>query len=322
MNECISVIVPIYNVEKYLSECIESILHQTYKNLEIILVDDGSPDGCGKICDEYEKKDNRIKVNHKKNGGLGDARNKGIKAATGEYLFFVDSDDVLEYLILEKLHDALFQMKAQVAICGFQYIDHLGVKKDKCSATDKLFLASGKEIQKRYFGTYNDSMIYTVAWNKLYRKELFQNIEYPSGVLHEDEFLTLRLLYPAEIIAVIPYIGYLYRMRDESIMDCFDARRFQLFDAYLARLQFYEEKNEKELWTRTFQLYLHMFEQYVEWQREKESKSDKEVIKKYRNKLKKFHQNSKYRVTGKLLIEYEMSVRLPEFYHLIWKIMK
>lgn len=322
MDECISVIVPVYNVENYLSDCVDSILAQTYGELEIILVDDGSTDGCGAICDEYVKKDFRVKVIHKKNGGLGDARNAGIQAAAGKYLAFVDSDDMLDQKMFEKLYDALKQANAQAAICGFQYMDDAGRCTEKCLAGEHSFLVSGKEVQKRYFENYNASMIYTVAWNKLYSRELFQQLRYPAGVLHEDEFLTMRVLYSVQKIAVIPYAGYLYRMREKSIMDRFDARRFQLFDAYISRLKFYEEKEEKVIWLKTFQLYLHMFEQYVQWQKEKGIKSESGVVEEYRRKLNKLYQKSRYHLSGRLWAEYEMSMKMPGVYHAIWKMMK
>ena len=122
-NQLISIIVPIYNVEKYLKQCIESIISQTYRNIEIILVDDGSPDNCGKICDEYSQKDKRIIVLHKENGGLSDARNKGIDIAKGDYLTFVDSDDFVNIDYIEKLYNSIKFNNTKLAQCGISKVD-------------------------------------------------------------------------------------------------------------------------------------------------------------------------------------------------------
>ena len=126
-NLLVSVIVPIYNVEKYLRKCVDSILNQTYKNLEIILVDDGSPDNCGNICDEYALSDSRIRIIHKKNGGLSDARNAGLDIARGNYILFVDSDDYIDETMVEKLYEALEKEKAEMSLCSFVYVNDDGV---------------------------------------------------------------------------------------------------------------------------------------------------------------------------------------------------
>ena len=119
MSDKISIIVPIYNVKKYIQQCVESLINQTYKNLEIILIDDGSTDGCGELCDEFGKKDQRIHVIHKQNGGLSDARNKGIDVASGDYIGFVDSDDWISHNMYEKMLSSLKSVNADIAVCGW-----------------------------------------------------------------------------------------------------------------------------------------------------------------------------------------------------------
>ena len=130
MNDKISVIVPIYKVEDYLDRCIESIVGQTYSNLEIILVDDGSPDSCPQLCDEYAKKDSRIKVIHKQNGGVSSARNEGLKFAHGEYIGFVDPDDYVHPSMYEKLIDCIHKNQCQIAVCRFSHVNETGVEKN------------------------------------------------------------------------------------------------------------------------------------------------------------------------------------------------
>ena len=153
MKPLISVIVPIYKVEKYLAICVDSLLRQSYGNLEVILVDDGSPDECPAICDKYQNKDNRIKVIHKKNGGLSDARNVGLDIAQGEYVAFVDSDDFVDEDYIYKLYNALQQNRTSIAVCGIQIIDESNKVTDQICVTQdkKQELYTGKEIIKKDF---------------------------------------------------------------------------------------------------------------------------------------------------------------------------
>lgn len=174
-NELISVIIPVYKVEKYLDECIQSVINQTYKNLEIILVDDGSPDNCGKICDEYAKKDNRIKVIHKENGGLSSARNAGLDIARGEYISFIDSDD---YVSKDFIKNMSIQMaNADLIICGMKNV----YKEDeKCDEKENVVIKNETltfiEANQKLIKPKNE--IYVTACNKLYRRELFDNLRF------------------------------------------------------------------------------------------------------------------------------------------------
>lgn len=211
----ISVVVPIYNVEKYLERCIESIRCQTYSNLEIILVDDGSPDNCGNICDDYEEKDNRIKVIHKMNGGLSDARNVGIKMVKGEYLTCIDSDDFVSPYFIENLWKAIEEFKCDIATSWFiEYYEGNNIPKSQ-----KLEL---KDVQILNRENFYEKLLYqngveVSAWGKLYRSELFRGIEYPIGKLYEDIPTTYLLIEKVSKIAVIPNIDYYYFQRQTSI---------------------------------------------------------------------------------------------------------
>lgn len=162
MKPLISVIVPIYKVEKYLTICVDSLLHQSYGNLEIILVDDGSPDECPAICDQYQNKDNRIKVIHKKNGGLSDARNAGLDIAQGEYVAFVDSDDFIDEDYICKLYDALQQNRASIAVCGIQIIDESNKVTEQIYVTQdkKQELYTGRDYKKELQGEW----VLVTAW--------------------------------------------------------------------------------------------------------------------------------------------------------------
>ena len=207
----ISVMLPIYNVELFLEKSINSILNQTYKNIEVILVDDGSTDNSPKICDKFAKKDERIRVIHKKNGGVSDARNKCLDTAKGEYLTFIDPDDYVSTDYIEYLYKLILKYKTRMSSCG-HYICY-----------------GEKQIVKKSAGTYKvtkidalDDILYDkeidiAAWGKLYEASLFKNIRYPKGKLFEDTATTYKLFDLCDYIAVGKECKYYYIMRDNSI---------------------------------------------------------------------------------------------------------
>lgn len=242
----ISVIVPIYNVEKWLRDCVKSILNQTYKNLEIILIDDGSTDRCGQICDQFLEKDSRIKVFHKANGGLSDARNYGLSQASGKYICFVDSDDYIEENMIEKLYLAIRKSDAEVAVCNFLYqYEVLGKTPDPYSyQIEKEKVLAGKE----FILLKNQKCVFcVVAWNKLYRRDVFYEIQFPVGKVHEDEFIFHKLFYPCKRVICIPYIGYHYRIRKNSIMGR-GGNSIHRVEALISRcMYFYENKDDEML---------------------------------------------------------------------------
>lgn len=214
MSKKISVVVPIYNVEAFLPRCIDSILNQTYKNLEVILVDDESPDRCGEICEEYRKKDNRIIVIHQKNKGLSGARNAGIDIATGEYIGFVDSDDYIEPDMYEKLYKQNEENGSQIAICGRYYEFENGEKLIRYKEEAKTSVMSNIDAIKR-MNSFNSFDM--AAWDKLYKLDIFDNIRYPQGKLSEDYFVIYKLFEKAEKISFNPQPLYHYMQRQNSI---------------------------------------------------------------------------------------------------------
>ncbi len=252
-NDLISIIIPIYNVEKYLKECLDSILGQTYKNLEIILVDDGSPDNCGNICDEYLKKDSRIKVIHKTNGGLSDARNHGINIATGEYICFVDSDDYIDKYYIEKLYMTIKKEGVKLAQCNILRVDD---EKNilKKIGYEKKVVKSGKNIIKEQYGVH--VIENTVVWNKMYAIELFKDIRFPVGKIHEDEFTTYKILYNLDKVAIIDDYLYYYRENDDSIMkQKFNIRNLDRLDAYKDKMYFFQ-KRETDIFIKALIRYI------------------------------------------------------------------
>lgn len=223
-EELVSVIVPVYNVEKYLSQCLDSIIHQTYKNLEIILVNDGSTDGSGKICDDYAAKDGRIKVIHQENGGLSDARNKGLDLMTGQFVTFVDSDDYLENNCIHTLYTYACTCKTDISIGKFiefeentsQFLFH-----NHLNNGNKIEFLTGDQCLERHHKYFLS--IFVTAWAKLYRTSLFNDsnpckkIRYPLGVLHEDQYTTHKLFFKSNKIVFVNDYLYVYRVRKNSI---------------------------------------------------------------------------------------------------------
>ena len=224
-NKIISVIVPVYKVEQYLPKCIESIINQTYRNLEIILVDDGSPDGCGEICDTYSHKDERIKVFHTTNGGLSAARNFGITKARGEYIGFVDSDDWIEPTMYEVLLNQIEDKQADIAICGYCY--EYPKRKVIISTTDDIYEGELNLVRALAYGNISKG-----AWNKLYRRTCFANIEFPEGHVYEDVTVLCKLFSETASSAVsCSKTLYHYRQRRDSITQ---KRSGYLVDYWLA----------------------------------------------------------------------------------------
>ena len=213
MQELISVIVPIYRVENYLRECVDSILSQTYTNLEIILVDDGSPDACGSICDEYALKDSRIKVIHKVNGGLSDARNAGLDIASGDYYYFVDSDDKLPAHSLQTMMDILHEHNSDMVIAGFERFH---------DETGEVFFSTESEGVTTHVYTQEEAVrdFYRdgcQAWAVLYKRHVHEHIRFPKGEINEDEAIVFQILENCSRVVVTSRVVYSYRNREESI---------------------------------------------------------------------------------------------------------
>ena len=241
-KDLISVIVPVYKVEKYLEKCIESVLKQTYTNLQIILVDDGSPDNCGKICDEYAKKDSRIEVIHKANGGLSDARNVGISKAKGRYIGFVDSDDYIKEDMYEILLNLIKKYDADVSICNlYDVIDGNECIRNKENGIREY---SRLDILKKVL---LDKNIQSYAWNKLYEKELFDEIKYPIGKKYEDIGTTFYLFEKCNKIVVTSEPEYYYLKRADSLVNNVTESTILDYTEIIIQRYLYIKQNIKEL---------------------------------------------------------------------------
>lgn len=245
--DLISVIVPIYKVESYLDRCVRSIVEQTYENLEIILVDDGSPDNCPAICDAWAEKDSRIRVIHKENGGLSDARNAGLAVATGEYVSFIDSDDHIAPDFLARLQDAVVKTGAEVAECATDYVDEDGNVLRLRNAANMPEMGKLEALRRLVL----EDGVYQTVWNKLYRRDVIEGIPFAVGKLNEDEFWTYRVIDRIEKLAVVPEPLYHYLQRSSSIIGTgYNIRRLDGLEARFQRMEYLQKYEQLACLTR------------------------------------------------------------------------
>lgn len=249
----VSVIVPVYKVEMYLPQCIDSILAQTFSDFELILVDDGSPDNCGKICDGYAKKDSRITVIHKENGGLSSARNSGIewvfKNSNSEWISFIDSDDWVHPQYLESLLFAATSLNADIGVCEYEETS------DRSPNCDTFKITPEKISPEELY--INKHVTSVVAWGKLYRKELFNSIRYPVGKLHEDEYVTYKILFEHSYVAYITEKLYFYYSNpDGIILGEWSPKRLDAVDAHEEQTEYFRTHNFTEALKKTERILL------------------------------------------------------------------
>ncbi len=249
-NQLVSVIIPAYNIEKYIIECIDSVLHQTYKYLDIIVIDDGSSDSTGELCDQISECDDRLRIIHKPNEGLSAARNTGIDYAKGDFICFTDGDDVLHPEFIERLLSAINLYDLDCAFCSFERF------------SDKI--RTSKEINQNTFSEYSQREMLlilsdithkeresaTIIVNKLYKRDIFTGLRFIEGRIHEDEFIIHRLMGKCHKIGYLRYYGYYYRMRSDSITGNWkrlSTQHLDVVDAYHDRLEYIKETSDNEL---------------------------------------------------------------------------
>lgn len=259
----ISVIVPVYQVEKYLHRCVESILNQTFEDYEVILVDDGSKDSSGKICDQYAALDTRIKVIHQENQGLSGARNAGIAVAKGEWIIFVDSDDYIAETMLNDLYEAVTVNNVLMAICDFQCIDDNGnVTGESSGSPIQNDCIDAKSLLERIYE--KGGWFYVVAWNKIYHKSLLNEKFYPLHKLHEDEFVIAEVIWKAQMISCIGRKEYFYvTKREGSITHVKNNLLFlDSIEALVRRFHFYKKVGLDSLAVQTRRIVFKKLEMY------------------------------------------------------------
>lgn len=250
METAISVIVPIYRVEKFLPQCIESVLNQTFTDFELILVDDGSPDRCPAICDEAAERDARVRVIHQANAGLSAARNAGIEAAHGAWLSFVDSDDYIAPHFCEKLYQTAQRTNADCVMCSVQNVDESGKLIDSALMRVADEVKTGREVLRKI--GRDDVTPYLTAWNKLYRRKLFNTLRYPAGRQNEDVFVFAELFCQVQRAACVAEPLYFYRKRIDSIMNsAVTLRNLDEMWAYVNCFEHLQQDNEESILKET-----------------------------------------------------------------------
>ena len=292
MSELISIIVPVYKVEAYLPRCVDSILAQTYKNLDIILVDDGSPDNSGKICDAYAEKDSRITVIHQANGGLSDARNAGIAVAKGAYLTFLDSDDWVPAEYTDYLYNLLKETGSAISLCNF--LKTTTEELPQMTEPEMVTVMKNDAILAKYIDLGDDFHPQLVmACGKLFETSLFETIRFPVGRLHEDEFTTYKLFHFAAQSVISKKQLYYYWQREDSIMGAAGfslQNKLDYMDALAERAAFFHEVGRTELSGRTYKsLFSEALSVILQLEEPEETKAKATVM----EKLEKAHNELK-----------------------------
>jgi glycosyltransferase involved in cell wall biosynthesis len=252
MRPLISIIVPVYNVEPYLERCVHSILNQTYPNIEVILVDDGSPDKCWEICDKLALRDKRIKVIHKENGGVSKARNAGLDIAVGDLIGFVDSDDYIHPLFYDTLYKNMVDNNADLSMCDYKAVtDMSGNIYDFDNNVKVLNNIEALEMLLTYY-----CQIFVIVWNKLYRKEVFKDFRFEVGKIHEDEFISYKILHQSNRIAFSDArLYYYYQSPNSIIRSSFTEKSINYAEAIEDRLDYFNKFQLSDLYNQTLQRY-------------------------------------------------------------------
>lgn len=262
--DLISVIVPVYNVEKYIENCITSIINQTYQNLEIILVDDGSTDFSGIICDKYSEIDNRIKVLHKKNGGVASARNLGLEVSTGEWVAFVDSDDYIEEKMYEKLYNNAIKSCSEISMCTLKYkkLDNTIINPFKSFYDTKGIKSSLDLLSNIYETDYTNSLCISFC-TKIYRRHIFDSIKFREGIIYEDDDLSPKILIKDYKICILDEPLYIYVQNDKSLTNSrFSEKNFCFLLILHERIELFIKEYQKNLSIKTIEIYFNILIEY------------------------------------------------------------
>ena len=250
-NGFVSVIIPVFNVRPYLVEALESVIHQTYNNLEIIIIDDGSTDGAGSICDEYAGKDPRIRVIHQENRGLSAARNVGLDLMRGDVIAFLDSDDAYLPEYVEKMMDALIRAEADIVVCKFTTHEFTGnLSQDRSIKILIPEIAEGRYDRVSILQAYAESRVNHAVWNKLYRRDLWREVRFPEGHVYEDREVIYRIFDKCKTVYVISDSLYLYRKRPGSIVNTMTPDNLRDLFLSISQPESHIEANIPEVFTK------------------------------------------------------------------------
>lgn len=319
----ISVIIPVYNVEIYLSKCINSVRKQTHRNLEIILVNDGSTDRCGSICEEYAALDNRIKVIHQNNGGLADARNTGIDAATGEFLAFVDSDDWIDEDMYAVLYNLISKHEADVAMCRVREYSKKGIIDE---STSDIVVCGPEDALELMVSRKKNYKLEHAVTNKLIKQELIQNFRFQTGKLMEDLYFTPPLIYKSEKCVYIDAAKYNYLTdRQESIMNSLVSEKkiFDELNGYMILDQFLSNKGIERGITHTRRVFLsRLLYQHYEVANSKLENKKEILVNLEELFLNNFKESKKIIKHSSRKLQFELFSFSPILHHLFFRLYK
>lgn len=308
MQELISVIIPVYNVEKYIDKCVESVVRQTYENLEIWLVDDGSTDSSGKSCENWKEKDSRIHVIHQENQGVSMARNNAIDICKGNWITFVDSDDIIDIHYVEVLYGLALSYGTIIAQCREKSIEEKNVEEGEIRR---------KRMGSREYLLSKDFKV--MAWGKIYHRQLFETERYPKVKIHEEVALTYKLVYAAESIACTNEILYFCNERPDSLnaKNRFYKEKLDILQFYKEQIKYFRNKKERELEKRSIRDYV--YELLIAYNKTKDILHDKDMAEKlkkeYRSQYGDVMKDEKISLKTKILLSF--CYYRPE----IWKIL-
>lgn len=311
MDNLVSVVIPVYNSQKYLNACVDSVINQTYSNLEIILVDDGSTDESGMICDEYAKKDGRVKVIHKENGGNGDARNTGFKQAAGEWLVMVDNDDLLHLQQIEILLEIACEKNADVVIGNYRPITDAEIPINNYIGKDvyqKAEVLTDNHLMNQEF-IKKRSMILTTPWSKIWRKSLYEDILFPKKSKHDDTWTTWKAYEKAKTVVFVDEILHYWRNNPMSFGRVFDLSHLEGIDAYAEQIEYFIKKEKQRYIEIVLAEYTEMF--FWCFNRMKENNMSMEPLKPYLVKMRKYLKS--IRVTKSMPLK-----QFVKYYYLVY----
>lgn len=323
----VTVIIPVYNVEKYIEKCLNSVMNQTYRDLEILVIDDGSTDQSGIICDTIAQKDGRIRVIHQRNGGLSAARNAGLDHATGEFVMFIDGDDYIHSKMAETLLRSIREYDADIAVGKYAYVEEnedIDIYSELVE-NEKLRKINGKCCCKELYGDNPTETI--IMCNKMFRIELFANVRFPLGKLHEDEFVIYKLLYNSSWVVYTGVVLYYYLQRSNSIMlnQNYGEGHLSILEMQEGAITFFMDHGEEELVhtavLRAFGLGRML---YYKYDMAKRKDLQKNVLKQYRTLTKKYINSAGEDWSSKIiLVSFGYSPRLftalTQFKGWLWK---
>lgn len=325
MDYKVSIVVPIYKVEKYIDRCINSLINQTYSNLEIILVDDGSPDNCGKIADKYAKQDNRVISIHKENGGLSDARNYGVKYITGEYTLFVDSDDYLDENAIQTMIDKITEFDGDIVQLGFYYdygsyllFDDRYYKENEEVILDNQLLMKELVINKK---------VKNFAWGKLYKTSLIKHIPFKKGVLFEDVFWAHHVMEKVNKYIILNKPMFYYLQREDSIVGNYNIRNTDIIKGLLERHEFLENKYNYLLDESYKIIFKTCLVHYSLLEANKNKENAKEAMYNIKKYINKEYKNIKYAVKNdkdllNQLMAFNLNPKINQLYIFFIKVLK